>query len=102
MQSEDDDSWFDQWERIVSEVHKTDIPLECIKKVIFKLQGGRQRTINFHTLRKQGLDFEDMESVLSRMFEDLDDIIRDVEFVVDINAVAQIIQPETDRLLEKL
>lgn len=98
----EDDSWLDQWERIVSEVHKTDIPLECIKKIIFKLHGGKQRTINIHTLRKQGLDYEDMEGILTRAFEDLDDVIRDVDFVVDISAVAQIIQPETDRLLGKL
>jgi hypothetical protein len=36
------------------------------------------------------------------MFEDLDDEIVDVEFVVDISAVAAIIQPETERLLGRL
>lgn len=101
MQTEDQ-SWVDQWEQIVSEVHKTDIPIECIKKIIFRLEGRRQRTVNIGTLKRQGLDFEDMEMVLRRLFEELDDVIVDVEFVVDISAVAEIIQPETDRLLGAL
>lgn len=99
---QDDSSWLDQWEQIVSEVHTTDIPLECIKKIVFRLAGRRQRTININTLRRQGLDFEDMEMVLRKMFEELDDEIVDVEFVVDISAVAAIIQPETERLLGRL
>lgn len=101
MQS-NEDSWLDQWEQIVAEVHKTDIPIECIKKVVFKLYRGRQQTVNIHSLRRQGLEFEDINDVLTRRFEDLDDEIRDVDFVVDITAVAQMVQPETDKLLGKL
>ena len=102
MHDADDDSWLDQWEKIVSEVHTTDIPLECIKKVVFKLRGSRQKTINISTLLRQGLDYDEIEEVLSRQFSDLDSDIRDVDFVVDIFAVAQMVQPETDKLLGKL
>jgi hypothetical protein len=53
-------------------------------------------------LRKQGLSLEDVESVLTRTFNELDAVIRDVDFVVDISAVANMVQPETDKLLGKL
>ena len=96
------DDFIDQWERILTEVNKTDVPLECIKKVVIKLSGGRQKTINIHTLLKQGLELEEIESVLTRFFNENDHEIRDVDFVVDINAVAKIVQPETDKLLGKL
>jgi hypothetical protein len=97
-----DDNFMTQWETIVADVHKTDIPLECVKKMVFKLQGGRQKTVNIHTLVKQGMEIEEIESMLTRMFADLDDQLRDVDFVVDISAVARIVQPETDKLLGKL
>jgi hypothetical protein len=91
-----------KWEHIIAEVNKTDVPLECLKKVIIKIAGGRQKTINLHTLRKQGLEFEEIENMLARTLNDLGDEIRDVDFVVDIVAVAAMVQPETDKLLQKL
>ena len=66
------------------------------------MTGGKQKTINIHSLRKQGLSLEEVESVLTRTFNELDAVIRDVDFVVDISAVANMVQPETDKLLGKL
>lgn len=96
------DEFLDRWENIINEVNKTDVPLECIKKVIVRLAGKKQRTINLHTLRKQGLDMDEIEFVLTRTLAEFEDQIRDVDFVVDIAAVAQIVQPETDKLLNGL
>lgn len=100
MQHSDD--FLDCWERIVNEVNKTDVPLECIKKVVVKLKEGRQKTINVHALLKQGLELEEVETMLTRYFQDHDHEIRDVDFVVDISAVAALVQPETDKLLSNL
>jgi hypothetical protein len=96
------DDLLGQWEIIVAEVNKTDVPLECIKKIVFKLTNGRQRTINIHTLKKQGLNMDDLELIVARTFSELDTEIKDVEFVVDIKSVAALVQPETDKLLGKL
>jgi hypothetical protein len=96
------DEFLSHWERIVAEVNKTDVPLECIKKVVVKLAGGRQKTINVHTLLKQGLELEEVESMLTRFFNENNEQIRDVDFVVDVTSVANLVQPETDKLLGKL
>jgi len=96
------DDFLDQWEHIIAGVNKTDVPLECIKKVVVKLAGGRQKTINVHTLLKQGLELAEVETMLTRYFHEHDHEIRDVDFVVDISAVAELVQPETDKLLGKL
>jgi len=96
------DDFISQWELILADVNKTDVPLECIKKVVIKLAGGRQKTINVHTLLKQGLELEEVETMLTRYFSENDDQIRDVDFVVDVAAVANLVQPETDKLLSRL
>ena len=96
------DDLLKKWEHIIADVNKTEVPLECTKKVIIKIIGGKQRTINLHTLRKQGLDYEDIENMLTRTINELDAIIKDIDFVVDIHAVAEMVQPETDKLLGKL
>jgi hypothetical protein len=96
------DDFLDQWENIIAGVNKTDVPLECIKKVVIKLVGGRQKTINVHNLLRQGLELSEVETMLTRVFQEHDHKIRDVDFVVDITAVAELVQPETDKLLGKL
>ena len=96
------DEFLKKWEDLIEEVNTTDVPLECIKKVIIKFHDKKQKTVNLHTLRKQGLEWEEIETVVCRTLNDGQETIRNVEFVVDVPAVAQIIQPETDKLLEKL
>ena len=96
------DDLLTKWEHILADVNKTDVPLECIKKVVIKFNGGRQQTINLHTLQKQGLDLADIEALLNRTFHERNDEIRDVDFVVDVSAVANMVQPETDQLLKNL
>jgi hypothetical protein len=94
------DDVLDQWEIIINEVDKDNVPLECIKKMVLKLTGGKQKTINIHSLVKQGMEFEEIANFVSRSMEDLSPI--DIDFVVDIRSVAQLVQPETDKILGKL
>ena len=97
-----DDKRLQDWEKLIGEVNATEIPLECIKKVLIKVQGGRQRTINLHTLQRQGLDFDQIETALIRIINDYGDQIRNVEYVIDAATVAEMLQPRTDELLQKL
>jgi hypothetical protein len=96
------DEFLDKWEHIISDVAATEVPLECIKKIVFRLQGRRQRTLNLQQLRQQGLQIEEIETIVTRTLIELEDQLRDVDFVVDIGAVAEIVQPETDKLLSNL
>ena len=96
------DEFIQQWEHIIDEVNKTEVPLECIKKVVIRLHDRKQRTINLSTLRRQGLDLEEVEIVLTRTLTELGDTVRDIDFVVDVSEVAKMVQPETDKLLKDL
>ena len=96
------DEFIKQWDHIISGVDKTDVPLECINKIVIRLQGGRQKTINLARLKRDGFDLEEIESVLTRNLVELGDLVRDIDFLVDVNAVARLVQPETDKLLKDL
>jgi hypothetical protein len=96
------DEFLSKWEHILEEVSMTEVPLECLKKVVIKLHGKRQRTVNISTLKRQGLNVDDLEILLTRTLTELGEEVRDIDFVVDVTAVATLVQPETDKLLEKL
>jgi hypothetical protein len=100
MQIKVDD--IEKWEDVVSSVDKEHIPIDCVKKVILKLVGNRQKTINLETLRRNGLDVEDIEGVVARAMADRGRTIINVDFVIDVKTVAQHIQPYTDKILGNL
>lgn len=89
-----------QWERIVNDVEKDHVPINCVKKVVFKTVDRKQRSINLRTLRKQGIDDDSIEAAVSKFIVDHEDEIMSMELVLDVEAVAAAIQPETDKLLK--
>ena len=90
----------DKWKKVIDSVDQEMIPIDVIKKVVFKLEDGKQKTINFNTLRKQGLDIEDIEVVVNKHMTTITEkgIVK-LDFVVDVGAVADRIEPLTKRYL---
>lgn len=93
---------FEKWEHIVNDVEKTKIPVEFLKKIVLKLRDRKQKTINIQQLIRQGLDNEEVEEVVSRKLNEHDDEMIGIEFILDIEGIAKVVQPETDRLLKNL
>ena len=50
----------------------------------------------------QGLDPDQIEEAVSRKLHDLDELVVSVEFILNVQSIADTVQPETDRLLGKL
>ena len=97
-----DTDFLQKWEQIVNDVDKDHCPISCVKKVVFRTYDRRQKTINLKTLRKQGLDDESIESAVTKFISDNEDEFTSMELVLDVEAVAEIVQPETDKLLKDL
>jgi len=91
-----------KWEHIIDDVDKQKIPVEFIKKLVIKLAGKRQQTINIKKFLDQGLAPEQIEEAVSRKLAEYDEHILSVEFVLNIESIAETVQPETDKLLNKL
>ena len=94
-----DHDFLKRWEDIVNEVDKEHCPITCVKKVIFRTLKG-QKTINLRNLRRQGIDDDSIEQAVSGFIADNEEVIRSMELVLDVEAVAGIVQPETDKLLK--
>lgn len=91
-----------KWEHILEDVEKNKVPVQFIKKLVIKLQGKKQQTINIEKFLNQGLEPEQIEDAITRKLDELDDRIVSIEFVLNVQSIADTVQPETDRLLGKL
>ncbi len=92
----------EKWDEVINSIDQDMIPIDCVKKVVFKLRGGKQRTINLNRLRKQGLIMEDIEVVVNRNIGEFGKDIVNLMFVIDVPAVAEQIQPLTRKYLANL
>lgn len=88
------------WEGIIEDVDKDQIPVSCLRRVQIKLIDGRRKTINIAKMRTQGHSNEEIEENLGIAFYQLHDDIKKVDFFVDTAAVANMVEPQTDRLLK--
>jgi hypothetical protein len=96
------DEFLAKWDHIISEVEKTQVPLKCINKMVIRIVGGRQKTINLSRLRRDGLDDDEIEEIMNRNLHILGESVNNIDFILDVNTVAGIIQPATDKLLKSL
>ena len=80
--------FIEKWEHILEDVEKNKIPVQFIKKLIIKLQGKKQQTINIAKFLEQGLDPDEIENAVSRKLDELDDMIVSVEFVLNVQNIA--------------
>ena len=91
-----------KWEKLIEDVDKKKIPVEFIKKLVLKLHGKRQLTINIERFLKQGLNPEQIEYAVSNKLSELGDEVIGIEFILNVQSIADTVQPETDRLLNGL
>ena len=94
--------FIEKWEHILEDVEKNKIPVEFIKKLVVKLQGKKQHTINIEKFLTQGLEPDQIEEIVSRKLQELDDMVVSVEFILNVQIIADAVQPETDKLLNRL
>lgn len=94
------DDFLKRWGDIVDEVDKQHIPLNCVRKVVFRSRDKRQKTINLSRLRQQSCQDDMIESLIEQYIKTHEENILSMEFVLDVEAVANQIQPQTDKLLK--
>jgi hypothetical protein len=94
--------YLSKWEHILEDIDKHKVPIQFIKKIVVRMIGKKQHTINVQSLLKQGLEPEEIEEVVSRKLNELDPLITSFEFVLNVETIADTVQPQTDKILNKL
>ena len=90
------------WERLLEDVEKHRIPVEFLQKLVLRLEGRKQKTINIEKFLRQGLDTETVEMIVGKQLEEHEEDILSIDFILNIERIADAVQPETDKLLSGL
>ena len=90
------------WERLLEGVEKHKIPVEFLQKLVLRLKNRKQKTINIEKFLRQGLDSETVEIIVGKLLEEYEEDILSIDFILNIERIAEAVQPETDKLLSGL
>jgi hypothetical protein len=92
----------DQWERLLKEVNKEQVPIGVLRYITVNLKDGTSVDVNIAEMIEEGADPAVVEKLINNKLKDLDDVIQDVDFHISVDSVAKVIQPFTDKLLKDL
>ena len=90
------------WERLLEDVEKHKIPVEFLQKLVLRLKNRKQKTINIEKGLRQGHDSETVEIIFGKLVEEYEEDILSIDFILNIERIAEAVQPETDKLLSGL
>jgi chaperonin GroEL (HSP60 family) len=91
-----------EWESLLKEVEKLDIPIEMLEAIVVNLKDGTQVSIEVKELIAEGYDPEELRNHLDERLDSLDHIIDDVDFYISVEEVMKAVEPATGNLLKNL
>jgi hypothetical protein len=91
-----------RWKDIVEGVDKRQVPISILQNIEVKLVDGTKIDIDVKKLIQEGMDETEIEEMLDDKFNQLDQYIENVDFLIDIEKVVTAVQPETDKVLKGL
>lgn len=92
----------DHWKQILKSVSKNEVPIHLLESVSVNLLDGTSVDVNIQELLREGHDPNDVQAMLNLRLERMDALIRDVDFMISIDAVASTVQPMTNEILKHL
>ena len=91
-----------RWKDIVEGVDKKEVPIDILQEIVVKLVDGTNISIDIKRLIADGMIPGEIEEMLDTKFDELDQYIHNVDFLIDIDKVVNTIQPDTDKVLKGL
>jgi hypothetical protein len=89
------------WRVILDDVEKKEIPVEVIDRLTINLVDGSSFEINIREMLLE--EHADMvHAALQLKLDEMDSVIDDIDFHINIDAVVNTIQPVTDKMLKDL
>ncbi len=92
----------DQWKQILKSVNKNEVPVNLLQSVTVNLIDGTSVEVDIQSLLKEGHDPDDVRDMLNSRLDRMDALIKDIDFLISIDAVAKTVQPLTNELLKHL
>ena len=90
----------EQWKQILKSVSKNEVPVNLLESVTVNLIDGTSVDVNIQELLREGHEPDDVRDMLNSRLDRMDAMVKDVDFMISIEAVANTVQPVTNVILK--
>ncbi len=90
------------WRSILEHVEKKEIPVEVMERLTINLVDGSSIEIDIRSMIVNGDDPNAVHAALQKKLDEMENVIDDIDFHINIDAVVNTIQPVTDKILKDL
>jgi len=90
------------WRTILEEVEKKEVPVEVMERLTVNLKDGSTLDINIREMIINGDEPNIVHAALQKKLDEMEPLINDIDFHINIDAVVNTIQPVTDKILKNL
>lgn len=97
-----DDIAKSNWDSILRDVDKREVPVELLDNVIINFVDGTQVIVDIQEMLAEGMDPGQIELRLNARLVSLDNVIKDVDFHIVRDRIISTISMTTERLLKRV
>jgi hypothetical protein len=94
------DEFFNRWEHLISSVEISDVPIRFIKSINASFSDGQSHSFDIKVMLEKGMEFQEIETLIEAYLELNADDIDCVDFHLNITAIAEEVETETNKLLD--
>ena len=95
----DPDDNLSRWESILADADIKSVPVNFLKEIQIKMMDGTEESFDIADLRERGFSVTEIEELLDEFMSQYDDDIDSLDFVLNVEALAQDVWSKTKRLL---
>lgn len=99
-----DEDKLESWETLINSVDKSDVPIQFVNGVnlVFKepVDGEDEQRIDVQLMREHGWQDDELEQIVQHILAEQSDNIVTIHLYLDVEHVAEVVQYQTNRLLE--
>ena len=94
------EEFYDRWKSLISTVEISEVPMRFIKEVSIKLDTGETHSFDINLMLERGYESDQLEEIIEEYLDSHDDLIVCVDFHLNLTAIAEEVEPKTQKLLD--
>ena len=94
------EDFYERWEHLISSVEITDVPMRFIREVVVLFKNDNVTTFDVVDMINNNYKLREIESHIEDFLDIHDDDIECVDFHINLNALADEVEPRTNKLLD--
>ena len=95
------DEFYDRWQHLLEDIEMSDVPLEFVREISVNMDDGTVVSFDIATMVAKKIKVTKIEEMIETFLAEHDDEVGNIEFHINIRAVAEEVTDKVSKILDK-